>query len=191
LVIIVSAALYLAADPSTYVDGLVRLVPPRARDRARDLLRQVHDVLLWWLIGKVASMCAVGVLTYLGLKALGVPLALMLALIASILTFMPNIGPILAAVPAVLLALEGGLASAGWVLGLYLAVQTVESYILTPMIQQKAVSLPPALILAAQIIAGVLAGIPGVAMATPLTAAAVVLVRKLYVEDILERRAAD
>lgn len=184
--VIFFTGLYLAADPGTYRRGLVRLVPPRHRGRARDVMDQVASALLRWLIGKLVSMTLVGVLTYAGLWALGVPLALSLSLLACALTFIPNFGPILSACPAVLLALGQGPADAGWVVGLYLAVQTIESYLVTPLIQQRTVSLPPALTLGMQIILGVLAGVSGLALATPLTAAGFVLVRELYVRDMLE-----
>lgn len=185
--VILFTGLYLAVDPGTYRRGLVRLVPPRHRERASDVLDQMGEALLWWLIGKLISMSLVGVLTYLGLWLLDVPLALTLALIASALTFVPNFGPIVSAVPAVLFASSDGLAQAGWVVALYVAVQTVESYLVTPLIQQRTVSLPPALTLGAQIVAGVLAGAPGLALATPLTAAGLVLVREIYVKDTLEQ----
>lgn len=110
-----------------------------------------------------------------------------LSRMAAILTFIPNFGPILAAAPAVLLALSDGFTKAGWVIGLYLAVQTVESYFVTPLIQRRTVSLPPAFTLAVQIVAGVLAGVAGLALATPLAAAGLVLVRELYVKDTLEQ----
>ena len=125
-------------------------------------------------------MSVVGALTFAGLWLLDVLLALTLALLASALTFVPNFGPILSAAPAVLLALEAGLTHAAWVAGLYLAVQTVESYLITPIIQQRTVALPPALTLGTQLVLGVLAGAAGLALATPLTAMGLVLVRELY-----------
>jgi predicted PurR-regulated permease PerM len=180
-------ALYLAVEPGIYKRGLIHLVPPQNRTRAVELLNQIGETLLWWLIGKLISMTLIGILTYVGLLVLDVPLSLSLALMAAILTFIPNFGPILAAAPAVLLALSDGFTKAGWVIGLYLAVQTVESYFVTPLIQRRTVSLPPAFTLAVQIVAGVLAGVAGLALATPLAAAGLVLVRELYVKDTLEQ----
>lgn len=185
--VILFTGLYLAADPETYRRGIVRLAPARHRARAREVLDETGNTLLWWLIGKLISMTLVGVLTFLGLWLLDIPLALTLALIACALTFIPNFGPILSAAPAVLLALSQGVTTAGYVIALYVAVQTVESYLVTPLIQQRTVSLPPALTLGMQIIFGVLAGAAGLALATPLTAAGLVLVRELYVKDILEQ----
>jgi predicted PurR-regulated permease PerM len=138
------------------------------------------------MLGKLAAMIAVGLLTWLGLLALDIPLSLTLALLAALLTFFPNFGPVLSAVPAVLLGLLEGPARAAYVVALYLGVQTVESYILTPLIQRQTLSLPPALTLVAQVVLGTLAGAIGVAVATPLTVVLIVLVTHLYVEDVLE-----
>jgi predicted PurR-regulated permease PerM len=185
--VILFTGIYLAADPQTYRDGLIRLIPPAHRDRAQRLVDEIDRVLLWWLIGKLIEMALIGVLTYLGLWALGMPLALSLAMIAALLTFVPNFGPIIAAAPAVLIALGDGLNQAALVMSLYVAVQAVESYLITPLIQQRTISMPPALTLAMQLVAAVLLGILGLALATPLTAAGIVLVRELYVKGLLER----
>jgi predicted PurR-regulated permease PerM len=130
-------------------------------------------------------MSLVGILTALGLWLLGVPLALILGLIAALLEFVPYIGTILSAVPAILLALLQGPMQALWVVLLYFVIQSIESYLLTPLVQQRVVSLPPALVLAAQVLMGVLFGAWGIILATPLTAALLVLVQMLYIEDIL------
>lgn len=188
VLLIVVMGLYLAAQPRAYVEGFVRLFPPRTRPRVRGVLRDVGETLQWWLAGKLAAMAFIGVLTWVGLMLLGVRMAMTLALIAGLLTFVPNIGPIVAAVPAVLLALLQGPTTALWVTGLYVAVQTLESYVVTPMIQQRAVSLPPGVILVAQLVMGVLIGTLGLALATPLAAAVAVVVRTTWVEP-LERRA--
>lgn len=184
-VIILFVGLYLAVEPRLYVNGLIRLVPLGRRDRAREALNAVGYALRWWLIGKVGSMIVIGVLTWLGLWLLGVPLALTLGIIAALLTFIPNIGPILSVVPAALLALLDSPTRALYVLLLYFTVQVVESYLLTPLVQRRTVSLPPALTIAAQVLLGVLLGGLGVVLATPLTAVALVLVKMLYVEDVL------
>jgi predicted PurR-regulated permease PerM len=125
-----------------------------------------------------------GTLTALGLWLLGVPLALTLGLLAALLNFIPNIGPIIAGVPAVLLALMHSPMQALYVVGLYLVLQSVDGYLLTPLVDRCTVSVPPALTLAAQMLLGGL----GLALASPLTAAAIVLVQKLYIEDTLGDR---
>lgn len=187
--VILFTGIYLAADPQTYRHGLIRLVPPAHRERAERLVDEIDRVLLWWLIGKLFDMALIGVLTYLGLWALGMPLALSLALIAALLTFVPNFGPIIAAAPAVLIALGDGLNQAALVVLLYVTVQAVESYVVTPLIQQRTISMPPALTLAMQLVAAVLLGVLGLALATPLTATGIVLIRELYVKGVLERDA--
>jgi predicted PurR-regulated permease PerM len=133
-------------------------------------------------------MAAIGVLTWLGLVLLGIPLAPTLALLAALLTFIPNFGPAIAMVPPTLIALMEGPERAASVVALYFAVQTVESYVLTPLLQKKTTSLPPALTLVAQVVMASLAGGLGVVVATPLTAVALVTVRHLYVEDALGDR---
>jgi predicted PurR-regulated permease PerM len=132
------------------------------------------------------AMTVVGVLTWLGLWLIGVPLAVVLGLIAALLAFIPNIGPIIAAVPAVLLALSEGPTTALLVVGVYVAVQSLESYVITPLIQQEQVSLPPALIISMQLLMGVLFGILGLALATPMAALGLTLIREAYVKLYLD-----
>jgi predicted PurR-regulated permease PerM len=189
LLIILFVGLYVAAQPSLYHRGLRRLVPVARRTRADEVLFEVTSVLRWWLIGKIASMALVGVLTTVGLWWLDVPLALTFGLLAAALTFIPNFGPVLSVVPPALLALVDDPTRAVYVVVLYLAIQTVESYAVTPLIQRRTVSMPPALTITSQVVLGVLVGPIGVAVATPLTAAAMTMVRMLYVEDLLEEDA--
>ncbi|WP_169516938.1 AI-2E family transporter [Azohydromonas australica] len=186
LFIVLIIGLYLAAEPRLYTEGLVQLTPPRWRQKTGDLLGDLAHTLRWWLIGKLGSMTVVGVLTAVGLWLLDVPLALTLGLLAALLTFIPNIGPILSVVPALLLALLQGPQHALYVALLYLGIQIVESYFLTPMLQRRTVSLPPALTITAQVTMGVWVGGIGLVLATPLTAALLVLVRQLYVGTILQ-----
>lgn len=178
--------LYLAADPRSYRNGALRLLPEHQRSRAQALAGECGRTLRRWLLGKFASMLITGLLTGIGLYVIGIPLALVLGLLAALLSFIPNFGPILAAVPAILLGLGQSPATAGWVAGLYVVVQAVESYAITPLIQREMVALPPALIIVAQMALGVLVGGLGVVLATPLTALALVLVRRLYVEPIAD-----
>lgn len=187
-VLILFLGLVLALGPSTYVKGAVRLVPPRRRERARDVLHQLAHTLRWWLVGRLISMAVIGVLTGAGLALLGVPLAVVLALIAALLSFIPNIGPVLSAFPAVLLGLAESPQLALSVAGLYAGVQFVESYILDPIVDRKTIYLPPALTVLAQLSMALVAGLLGVALATPLLAVVVVLVRTLYIEDGLGDR---
>lgn len=185
LLVIFFVGMYVAFDPRLYEDGLVRLVPPDKRQRAGEVLQKLRSVLAYWILGRLISMSAIAVLTAIGLGLLGVPLPIPLGILAGLLTFIPNIGPILAAVPQMLLALEIGMDTVLYVLIFNLALQGVESYLVTPLVQQYVVSLPPALTISVQLLLGVLIGIMGVVMAAPLTAAVLVLVQMLYIQDRL------
>lgn len=188
LVIVLVIGIYLAAQPRIYIHGLVQLVPLHRRQRAGELLAAVGHILRWWLLGQLSLMVVIATATGVGLWLLGVPLWLALALLAGLLEFIPYIGPILAAVPAILVAFGESTILAGYVALLYIGVQTLESYLLTPLIQRKAVYLPPAVIIFAQVVLGVLVGGLGLALATPLAAATMVTVKMLYIEDVLGDR---
>jgi predicted PurR-regulated permease PerM len=190
LVVVVFLAIFLAWQPRAYADGLVRLIPRRRRKRAREVLDAIGRMLRRWLAGQLLLMAIVMTLTGVVLSALGVPFALPLALFAGLMEFVPYIGPIVAAAPAVLVAFAEGPQLALAVLVAYLAIQSVESYALMPLIQHRAVYLPPALILLSQVVLGVTAGPLGIIVATPLAAAMLVAVNMLYVEDVLGDRSA-
>jgi predicted PurR-regulated permease PerM len=187
-VVVLFLGLFLAISPDWYANGLIRLFPVHRRERAREVLEATGNALGSWLIAKLTTMTVIGVLTTLGLWLLGIDLALVLGVIAALLSFIPNIGPIASVIPAALIALVTGPEKALYVLLLYAAVQTAESYLLTPMLQQHMVDLPPALLLTMQVLLGVLAVILGVILAVPLTAAGMIMVKMWYVEDMLGDR---
>lgn len=177
--VILLVGLFIAIEPSPYRRGILRLVPIAGRAKAGELLGEVWRVLRAWILGKLVAMTAIFIVTWGGLALLGVPIALTLALLAAALTFIPNFGPILAAIPAVLLGLQQGTGTALAVAGLYAGAQALESYVLTPLIQRKAVSLPPAVTLLAQVAVGLVAGGIGLLLATPLIAAILAIARGL------------
>lgn len=185
LVIVAFLALFFAAQPQLYVRGFLHLVPHAARERVHEVLRVIGGTLRWWVLAQLFLMAVVAVLTGIGLYWLGMPLSLALGMLAGFLTFIPFIGPVLSAIPAVLIALTHGITYAGDIVLLYVGVQSLESYVLEPLVQQRAVYLPPALILMTQVALGVLVGIVGVLFATPFTATALVAVQMLYVHDVL------
>jgi predicted PurR-regulated permease PerM len=187
VVLVGFVALYTAASPDMYQRGVVHLVPPSRRPRSRDVLRALSSTLRRWLLGRMVSMTAVGVTTWIGLWLMGIPLPLPLGLIAGAFGFVPNIGPIVSSVPAILLALTVSPIHVVYVIVFYLAINLADGYVFTPWVQKRAVALPAALILSGQVIAGTLWGVLGVMFATPIAACLVVLVRELYVEDVLER----
>jgi predicted PurR-regulated permease PerM len=178
-------AVLLAAAPRSYVRGVVALVPSHRVPQACRLLSRLGDTLWWWALGRLMSMTFLGVVTGIGLWLLDVPLAFLLAVIAALLSFIPNIGPVISAVPAVLIALAADPTKALWVVALYVGVQAVESLLLDPLIDRRTVYLPPALTVAAQLALGTLVGLLGVALAAPLTAAAMVVVSALWVHGRL------
>lgn len=188
VLIIFFLGLFVAAAPAAYARPLLVLLPEGGpRRRGRQVLRTVINALERWLAGRIASMAIVGILTTVALLVAGVPLALALGIIAGLLSFVPFLGPIAAAVPAVLVGLGEGMHTVLVVVVIYSAVQAVESYLITPLIQQRAVSLPPAAILVAQAVVGLLFGLVGVLVATPLALTMVVLVQTLYLEDQLHQ----
>ncbi len=186
--IIMFVGIYFALSPRQYKRGIVKLVPQDKRERAVQVMDDIGDTLARWLIGKSLSMLIVGAATAGGLTLLGVPLGLILGIIAGLLDFIPYIGPIMAGVPAVLIALSISPDLALYTVLLFLAIQTVEGYVLQPLVEARAVEIPPALTIVMQLVFGSLFGFAGIALATPLTAMLMVLIDKLYVEDILGDR---
>jgi len=176
---------FMAIQPRAYVEGFLFLVPKRRRERAREVLYEIGEVLRRWLVGQAALAACVALLTGAGLLLLGAPFAIALGLLAGLMEFVPYIGPFVAAVPAILVGFADSPELAAKVALLFLAVQMIESYALAPFIQHKAVYLPPAVILFSQVLMGAIIGALGVAVATPLAAAVMVAVSMLYVEDAL------
>lgn len=180
--------LFIAVNPKGYVNGVVMLVPSANKEKARNVLNACGSALSDWLVAKISSMIIVGVLTTLGLWLLDVDLALILGIIAALLSFIPNIGPLLAFVPAAMISLLSGLDSLLYVTALYMAVQALESYLLTPMLQAKIVGLPPALTLFVQVILAAMVGMTGILLAAPLTVTLLVMINMLYIEGFLKTK---
>jgi predicted PurR-regulated permease PerM len=185
VLILLFITLYLAIHPRLYTNGLLHLVPKAERARTAEVLGATGHTLRWWLIGTLIRMAAVGVMTFVGLWLLGVPLALLLAVVAFLLDFVPYFGPIVAAVPAVLVAFIEGPQQAFYVLLLYIVVQQVESLIISPVVYHRTIYLPPVITILAQVLLFAMVGALGVILATPLTAVVLVVVKMLYVEQTL------
>lgn len=186
LLVVIFIGLYAAAAPRTYLNGLLRLVPAAGRQRAKEVLDAIGATLHWWLIGTFVKMTVVGAATTAGLVLLDMPLALALGILAFLFEFVPYVGPIMAAVPALLVALAVGPTEMAYIAALYLGIQTLEGYIVSPLVDQRSVKLPPALAIAAQLLLGFSSlGLLGVFIATPLTAVGMVLIKMLYIEDRL------
>ena len=185
LFIMLFVGLYLSFSPHYYRQGILQLFPGEARKGADQALQALNYTLSRWLIGRFIGMLLISVFTFIGLLLLNIPMALALATLAGLLTFIPNIGPVISAVPAILLGFTVSPMSALLVVLLFVVIQGIESYLITPIIQQHEVALPPVLTLSSQVVLGSTLGILGLALATPLTAAALVLVKLLYVERVL------
>ncbi len=183
--VILFTGLYLAFQRDMYTNGIVKLFPQSRRPHMHAVFEDLGYVLKWWLIGRVFAMIVLGTFTGLGLWLIGVPFALALGVITGLLSFVPIIGSILAVIPPALVALTQGPTILLYVLLLYFGTQFIESYLLTPMVQSKAVSLPPVLALSVQLILGVLSGLLGVALAFPIAIVGLVLVKRLYIQDVL------
>jgi predicted PurR-regulated permease PerM len=189
-VVLIVTALYFAISPGLYVRGFLRLIPIPHRRRARHVLLDMGRTLKWWSLGQTIDMAVVGVLTGVGLLLLGVPLALALGVLAGLFTFVPYFGAIAAAVPAVLVALSLGWQTALWVALLFLGCHAIEGYVISPLVQRSTVDLPPAVTILSMTVLGTIFGPMGIVLGTPAAAALLVLVREVYVGDVLGDRSA-
>lgn len=183
--LVIVGGIFMASNPDLYRRGIIKLVPQNGRELAAHAFDDSWKALRLWLFGRLVSMILVGLLTGIGLWWIGIPGALTLGIVAALLEFVPFIGPILAAIPAIVLALAVDPTLAFWVAGLFLVIQQIEGNIIAPLVQQRAVTLPPALLLFSLVAAGLIFGIVGILFAEPLTVVIYVLVKRLYVREAL------
>jgi len=180
---VVFMSIFFAAGAGTYAAGVTRLFPPSQRDRVQRTLHHLYRTLQGWLLGQLVAMLTVGTVVGLGLWLLGVPFAFALGFITFLFEFIPTIGPWLAGVPAVLVALSQGFDTALWVAGLFFAVELLEGNLLLPLVQRRTVELPPAVTLFSIFLMGALFGLVGILVAAPLAAVVLTLVKMLYLRD--------
>jgi len=183
--VIVFLGLLFSFDPPSYRDGVVLLVKPSSRDRVRAVLDEMGGVLRSWLVGQFIRIVLMAASVWLALYLLGLPGAFLLGAQAGLSNFVPYLGPILAAIPVGLVAMPLGPSMLIWAVGVYTAIQSIEGYVIGPLIQRQAVELPPAWTLVAIVLFGSLFGVMGIALAMPLFAIGRVAVLRLYVEDWL------
>ena len=186
LILITLGAVFFAAQPHLYQNGFLKLFPVSWRGLLAEVVEDSGRALRLWFRGQLLSMAIVGVLTWLGLILLGVPSAFALGWIAGLAEIIPYAGPIIAAIPGLLLALLLGPQKALWVLLVYVAVQQLEGNIIQPLIQRNVVSLPPALTLFGMVAGGLLFGFLGLVLAAPAVVVAYVLLKRLYVVELLQ-----
>jgi len=189
LYVVFFIGIFFTISPQTYTKGIVQLIPIKGQTKAQQVLDKLGEQLRKWLKGKLFSMLVVFILTAIGLAILGIPLWLVLALLAGLISFIPNFGPLLALIPAVLVGLLQSPHTALLVAGLYILIQFIESNFITAFIQQKLINMPPALVLIAQLFMGVLIGGWGLVLATPLTLIVMILVQELYIKNRREKSA--
>jgi predicted PurR-regulated permease PerM len=187
-VVVMIAGLYLASAPANYRRGVVRLFAREQQARIEDTLDFVGAALTMWLGGRLVAMATVGVLAGAGLACLGVPSSLALGVIAGAAEFIPVLGPFFGGVPAVLVAFSEGASLGLWALLLLVVIQILESNLISPIVDQYTVAMPPALTLFSVMAFGVIFGLLGLLLAAPLTLACLVAVKKLYVRDTLGQK---
>ena len=183
--VVIFGGIFLAAQPNFYRIGAIKLVPQAKRALVGEAMIDSERALRLWLRGQLLAMVIVGVLTGVGLWLIGVPSAFALGLLAGLLEFIPFAGPVLAAIPGVLLALVVSPELALGTVALYVGVQQFEGNVLQPIVQRYAVDLPPVVLLFSLLAFGTLLGVIGVIFAAPLTVVSYVLVKRLYVQEAL------
>ena len=184
IVLITFLAIYIGADPDTYHAGLMHLFPHRARRRAGEVLTAMATVLRRWLVTQLIAMVVIGVITTIVLLLLDVEAAFALGLIAGLLEFIPTIGPILSAVPAIAMGFIDSPEKALWVTVAYIGIQFLENNLLIPHLMRE-VDLPPALTIMSQALMAIVFGFLGLMVAVPLVAGLLVPIKMLYVEDVV------
>lgn len=184
IIVVVTLAVFLALNPRYYRRGALMLIPRPYRDEADRLSIQLGDSLWKWLLGQMADMAIVAIAIGVGLWLIGVPLALALGIVAGLLNFVPYVGAFAGAVPAILMAFGVGMDAALWTALLFVVVQQLEGNVIMPMIQSRATHMPPALTILAVTGFGVLFGVLGLLLATPLLLVIIVLVNELWVKRI-------
>jgi predicted PurR-regulated permease PerM len=185
LVVVIMAGIYIAISPSLYRNGFIKLFPRSYQQRIEATLDDAGEALRLWLGGQLLAMVMVGVLIGVGLAIVGVPSALALGLIAGVTEFVPIIGPVIGAIPAVLLASTESWHAVIWTIAVFVIVQQIESNIIMPLVAGRAVSVPPAVGLIAVVAIGVLFGPLGLLLGYPLAIVIDVAVRRLYVRGAL------
>jgi predicted PurR-regulated permease PerM len=185
VIIVLFMAMYIAAEPDLYREGMLHLVPHRHRERADEWLGTLRDTLRQWLLARLTAMVLIGLITAAGLTALGVKGAGALAVVAGLMEFVPFFGPVVSAIPAIGVALVDSPEKALWVIGLYILIQQLEGNVITPLLLEKRLDVPPAMTLVTVAALGIVFGVLGMLIAEPLLAVVLVTTKMLYVVDVV------
>ena len=162
--------IFLAMEPRLYERGVAWLLPTRERLHFHDVAAAMGYTLRRLMAGRLLGMLVEGIATWILLAAYGIPMAALLGILTGLLVFIPNIGAILSGVLMVLVGFSVGVDSGLYALGVYAVVQTIDGYVIVPMVAKRTVDLAPALVLGAQLLFGALFGILGLALADPIVA---------------------
>lgn len=185
LLLVIILTIMLLASPTPYRRGLILLFPAFYRRRADEILSECETTLVAWMTGTLFNMAAIGVVSFIGLLILGVPLPLANALLAGLLEFIPNVGPVLSIIPPMTVAVLDAPWKAVAVLILYLLIQQFEAYILVPFVMRKQVSLLPAVTLLSVVVFGTFFGFAGVFLSVPLVIVVKIWLKELLIKDVL------
>lgn len=185
LLLVVITAVYIAVDPDLYRRGLMHLVPHGSRARTGEVLDKMALTLRHWLVTELIAMLVIGGVTTIVLLLLGVRAAIALGIIAGLLEFVPYVGPIAAAVPAIGMGLLDSPQTALYVAIAATAIQQFENHLLIPLLMEEGVDLPPVLTIVAQALMGLVFGFIGLLVAVPLLAAVLIPIKMLYVEGVV------
>src|SRR5690554_4469017 len=184
-------ALFFVGDPTNYLDGALTLVPQGYRPRALEILVQLAGTLRAWFVGQMISMLMLGaMITFVNAVIINIPNPVALGVLAGIMEFVPNIGSIISVIPAILVALADDPAKAPLVVIAYVVTQQIQSNLIMPRIMTRQIDMPAGVVLSAQVVAASLFGFIGLLLALPLAVLVKVLIRELYVYDVLNSRTA-
>lgn len=191
ILIVIFLSMYLLANPQMHQEGLIRLVPLWYRHRVREIVARLDLMLRGWLRATIISMAFVAIATGVGMALLGIQQAAALGVLAGVLSFIPNFGPIIALIPSVAVGIVQAPENVGWIIVVIYGVSFIQSQIVTPILVAGSIRLPPVLVLLGQIIAGAFLGFLGLMLAVPITAILMILVQEIYVKDMLGDRTVD
>lgn len=184
LILVVFLTIFFAADPETYADGILHLVPHAHRERGGEVLATMGRSLRAWLVARSIAMVTIGAVVTAVMAILGVRASVALGVIAGLLEFVPVFGPIIGAIPAIALGFVDSPQKALAVLIAFIIIQQLEGNVLIPLLLQRAVEVPPALSLIGIASLGMVLGVLGIVIAEPLVAIMLVAVKMLYVEPV-------
>ncbi len=185
ILIVLFLALYFIADPITHQRGLLRMLPIRYRPRAQEILIKLDVTLRKYLAAQIVLMLLTGTLTGIALWLMQMPLAGVLGTITGLFSFVPNFGPLLALGPILAVAIINVPSQVGVIIVVFYILQFLLNQLIAPILVGQEINLPPAIVLLSQIVAGIFFGFLGLLLSVPLAAIIVVLVREIYVKDIL------